>query len=543
MPLADIIFNRNQTGIGRPLPNNDHITGLLFYMADVDLPSGFSTVDRIKPIYSLNDAVNLGILNNFSDETKPTGGNYLVTATGSAGDIHTLTIDDVVLGSFAFVSGLVDDVATGLSAAINALTYQHGYTASASTANVVLTSPVGVGKTVTVLGKTLTGTADGTLTQFSGGKGSFLYVMHYHISEYFRIQPNGKLYLGIYTTPAVAYDGTGISLMQNFAGGALRQIGVFVNSEVITTGAITLTQAILTTLETGHMPLNAIMHVDCTGKTLSTLSDLSALSANRVSVVIGSDGNWHQLAYDNTKAYLIGDKVKHSNKVYICKSPTTGDGVFNTLKWTVLSYNIPAFTGYTISCLGTLLGTVSVSIVHENVGWAQKYNIASGNIMDVAAFVTGELYSAQSSSLLNTINNAHYIFVRHYIGITGTYFQDSWSAVSQTNDFAHLEMSRTMDKAVRNIRTTLLPDLKSPLYVDATTGKLSESTIAVFKNKADKQLEIMEIAGEISGGLTTINPDQSVLTTEKLTMGIKIVPVGSTNEIEINIGFALSLTQ
>jgi hypothetical protein len=51
----------------------------------------------------------------------------------------------------------------------------------------------------------------------------------------------------------------------------------------------------------------------------------------------------------------------------------------------------------------------------------------------------------------------------------------------------------------------------------------------------------MDIDGEISDYKVIINPLQDVLTTSKLSIAIKIVPVGVAREIEINIGFAVNV--
>ena len=40
----------------------------------------------------------------------------------------------------------------------------------------------------------------------------------------------------------------------------------------------------------------------------------------------------------------------------------------------------------------------------------------------------------------------------------------------------------------------------------------------------------------------TINPLQNVLSTGKLSIGVKIVPVGVARQIEINIGFAVKVS-
>ena len=540
MPLADVIFNRNQTGIGRPLPNNDYISSMIFYHDT--LPSGFSASDRIKPIYSLGDAENLGILDTFTDETKAsTGGTVLSTVAGTADDIEKIIFDGATLGSYTVITGdAVGDVATGLAAAVNALTVQHGWTATISTATVTLIPPTGYGAVSQgILSYTSSGTTGtATVVQLTGGVGSYQSVMHYHISEYFRLQPDGKLFLAIYAENT--YDGAEVQTVQEYAEGSIRQFAVFLSHETFATSHVTATQTVLDTLETNDMPCSAIIHVDFTGLALASLSDLSALTAERVSVVIGEDGNWHQVAYSNTKSYLIGDKISYANKTYICRSPSTGNAPFDTSKWSVISTNIAAISGFTISTLGTTLGAVSLASVHENIGWVQKFNLASGNILDVPAFVTGDLYKAVSDSLRSTLNDSHYIFIRSFIGIYGTFHQDSWTAIAITNDFAKIEASRVMDKAVRNIRTAMIPSIKAPIYVDSD-GKLSGSTIAIFKNKSDKELDTLATDLEISAGATTINPDQDVLTTEQIVLAVTIVPVGSANEIVINIGFKPNL--
>jgi hypothetical protein len=45
----DVIFNKGQGGLGRPLAGTDYISGLLFYTAA--LPSGFTATNRIKTVF------------------------------------------------------------------------------------------------------------------------------------------------------------------------------------------------------------------------------------------------------------------------------------------------------------------------------------------------------------------------------------------------------------------------------------------------------------------------------------------------------------
>ena len=87
----------------------------------------------------------------------------------------------------------------------------------------------------------------------------------------------------------------------------------------------------------------------------------------------------------------------------------------------------------------------------------------------------------------------------------------------------------------------MLPNLNSPLYV-TNAGLLTEDVIAKFKNDCSLALETMDIDGEISAFKVTINPLQNVLSTGKISIGVKIVPVGVARQIEINIGFAVKVS-
>ena len=61
MALNDITFIRGAGGLGRPLAGEDYISGLVFYLTNANLPSGFTTTDRIKQVFSIAEAEALGI--------------------------------------------------------------------------------------------------------------------------------------------------------------------------------------------------------------------------------------------------------------------------------------------------------------------------------------------------------------------------------------------------------------------------------------------------------------------------------------------------
>jgi hypothetical protein len=145
-----------------------------------------------------------------------------------------------------------------------------------------------------------------------------------------------------------------------------------------------------------------------------------------------------------------------------------------------------------------------------------------------------------SKTALDGLSDYGYIFLIKRPGYAGTFFNDAPTCISVTSDYAYIENNRTIDKAVRNVRSFMLPFVNSPLYVNED-GTLDENTISLFKNEASRGLESMEIDGELSAYSVTINPAQNVLSTGQLSIAIKLVPVGVAREIVLNIGFALNI--
>lgn len=504
MSLNDIIFVKGQGGLGRPLAGEDFISSLLFYTAS--LPSGFSSSNRIKLFGSVQDAVNAGIKNDYSDATAAAG-TYLITTAGATGDVIAITVaepNSVVKSICSYTKVTADSsialLGASIAAAINAGTLTHGYTASFLTATLTITAPKKFGiflNTGTPIVVTITGTIAGTLTQFTGGVASKQAVWYYHISEYFRLQPKGSLYVGFYAVPG-SYTFSEIQTIQTFAAGKVRQLGVYKDSAAFASGDLTTIQAVCTTLDGLHMPLSVLYGADISAVTdLTTLADLNALSANKASAVISQDAG--------------------------------GQGAF--LYTTV---------GKSITNLGALLGAVSFAAVSDDVAWPSKFNISNGVECDTIGFANGSLLSAISQGTLNTLDDRRYIFLIKYVGLAGSYFNDSHCAISVASDYAYIENNRVIDKAIRGVYASLIAQLNSPLTLNAN-GTLKDTTIAFFQNLAEVNLDQMIRDSELSARSVTINSTQNVLSTGNLIVAVALVPIGVARQITVNIGFTLSI--
>jgi hypothetical protein len=161
--------------------------------------------------------------------------------------------------------------------------------------------------------------------------------------------------------------------------------------------------------------------------------------------------------------------------------------------------------------------------------------------LDVPALCAGALASGVAASLVESLNGKGYIMLRKYVGATGSYWNDAFTAAPLTSDYAYLENTEVMDKACRGVYGALLPQVSGPAYVDPDTGKLATSTCKSLEALAEEPLAQMARDGELSGYAVGIDPAQNVLSESKLQVVIRLVPVGVLRELEVNIGFALSV--
>ena len=502
-----LTFVKGAGGLGRELPGEDHISAYLHYTS-ATLPTGFSSGSRIKLVYSVAEAEALGITDASLGATASTS-TFEVTNKGAVGDTMSFTCSTitgaqtgvpVVLASYTQVTADVTSLTTAaarLSAEINLGTATHGFTASPSTATVTITAPKNQGvflNTGSPYVATIVGTLAGTLVQnVVTGVMSTIDIMHYNISEYFRMQPKGVLYIGIY---AVTTDFAEVSTMQNYSQGVIRQMGVYTH-ETFATGDVTKLQTQATAMEAVYKPLEILYLGNFSAVSdLTTLSQLHALTAQNVSPCFGQDG------------------------------AETG-------------YHLWKATAKSIGCLGTTLGTVSLAKVNESIAWIGKFNIADGEF-ETLAFANGTALNTLTDGQINAVDDKGYIFLKKHVGLDGSYFDNPYTAVAVISDYSRINFNRTINKAIRSLRTYILPTLASPLLVN-TDGTLTEDVIAYYETLGQRALDIMVRNGELSGFTITINPAQNVISTSTLTIAVALLLVPSADVIVVNIGFATSL--
>ena len=324
-------------------------------------------------------------------------------------------------------------------------------------------------------------------------------VMHYQLSEVFRINNGITLYVGIFTKPA-AHTFAELATVQNYADGAICQFGIWDGLTELTKENVTLLQSQADALDLNNAPVSVGYAPSLKGGYQALPTDIAG-AAPRVSVIIAQPGGTN-----DTGALLFAEATNKTTK-------------------------------NAVSCIGVWLGHVSAAAVHESISWVKKF--PSG--ISLPAFSDGTLVRSVDKAWLEKLDTARYLFLTPIVGVSGSYWNDSHNMDAAISDYNAIELVRTMDKACRGIRTYLTPELGGNVYIDANTGKLQSYTVAYLETVANKALEDMEKAGELSGYEAKIDPEQDVLSTSTVEVVIKNVPVGVIRKMKVKIGYVKSL--
>src|SRR5690554_133089 len=315
-------------------------------------------------------------------------------------------------------------------------------------------------------------------------------LVYEHIKEFFRVNPDGVLHL-LLKAQATTYKELTEELptLTDAADGDINQAAIAYNPSIAVTDTTELLAAIAEaeiqakTLYNGHKPILVVL--EGKGFDITNPDDFRALNAENVAVMVGQDYSVAQV--DDTYA-----------------------------------------------AVGTALGAISRAGVHVGIDYVSDFNMLGGSLS--IASISNTKLSALSVSQLNTANDNGAIFFRKHVGIAGIYFNDTHTCTAVTEDYAYIENNRTVNKATRIVRATLLPDLGSPVAVDPNSGELDATFVMAMKAKVDKAIT-EQMPGELSGFTFYIDPAQDVLATSSIDTQLSLIPLGKAREINVDIGF------
>lgn len=352
-------------------------------------------------------------------------------------------------------------------------------------------------------------------------------LIYHHISEFFRLQPNGTLYLTILdqseTATTITDGASGISKLEKFiksevANREIKYIGLALNRQAEYTptytagldddihSAIVKAQAVFTKLLTENvivdgLAIGAIIETDVT---VTNLQDIRTLASENITVVIAQDPK---------------TKEMHSAN---CAN------------------------------VGTVLGALAVRMVQESLGsidirkkpdkrlGEENYTLTD-NAQEL--WLSANLSDGRSinDSLTDTdiqnLTDKGYVFAASYEGYAGIYFNDSPTCTEISDDYAYIEANRTWGKAARIVIKTLTPKIKSDVDIDKTTGYIDSTIIDDWTQTVLTKVGQMLKDEEVSGIDFYIDPAQDVFSGNPIATQLTITPKSIARTISATIGF------
>jgi len=324
-------------------------------------------------------------------------------------------------------------------------------------------------------------------------------VDHYHVSEFFRINPSGSLWIGYFNVPAGAYDFAEVTTMQrDFAKGEIRMFGIYTPLVVFANTAVATLQTQLDLLNGDNTPATGYLCQDIQGVAdLSTLADLRTETSDDVRVIIAEDNA-------GTAATLAASK------------------------------------SYSITAMGSILGALSGAPVNQSPANPENYNL-SGAEMTVPGYANGQSYREVGETASGALKDKAYTIVRDYLpGLSGTYVERIPATNAASSDFAFDENRRVVQKVQRLMVAAYTPKLNSVITLNED-GQLSDFAVSALQDIGQTQIEAMQALGEISAGETLIDPSQDILSTSELVISVNVVPTGTAEFITININLTPNL--
>lgn len=339
-------------------------------------------------------------------------------------------------------------------------------------------------------------------------------LVHHHVSEFFRMAPEGTLYFLPLAKNATIANAVTATLPVLKANPEIKGVGLFGFAEATLATAITTANTLQSTLvnevKKSGVLLDCVLMESGTGgaTALNAYPDLSTATAENVSVIIGQD------------PAIANLETEYKN----------------------------------YSAIGTALGSLAVRKISENLGSTSIENkpndkkssvfysltdAATGMFTDASLATNGQKVSELSNEQLKDLVDKGYILIASYVGASGMYFSGSSTCTSKTSKYSTIENNAVWNGAARLIREALAPYIKGKVKKDPATGYIRSTTIAHWERVATKAcIERLEAENEISGGEIYISPKQKPNADNPVKISVTVVSDEIVHSFEVDLSLS-----
>lgn len=197
--------------------------------------------------------------------------------------------------------------------------------------------------------------------------------------------------------------------------------------------------------------------------------------------------------------------------------------------------------GYAGVVLGGTLndGSASVGLA---LGRAAKYRahvkmgkVENGPLSINTVYIGDKLLKDVTN--LATLHGAGFISFMTHPNKAGFFF--GIDRMCSTDDFKLLVYGRVVDKAAIIAAAVYTEQIEGEIEVDAA-GKIATHVVSDLEARIEQQIDVA-MGAQISGVKAIINPDQNIISTSKLTVKLRVQPLGYSSFIDVEIGLTATL--
>lgn len=286
----------------------------------------------------------------------------------------------------------------------------------------------------------------------------------------------------------------GVTSLQNLSNGACRAIGVVtpIASADLDTDVDALNDAAEDLVDDLYAPVLVVAGTPAPS-TIGSAENLTLLDSNRVAVVCGNE-----VTGDATTDALLDDA----------------------------------------GAVGLLLGRIAHNAVQTSVARVSDGAIKARNM----ALGASPINNANAA----TLHGKGYITPRTWTGKAGFYWSGDALATATTDDYGMIPRRRTIDKAFRIAYKTLVEEVGMEIPV-SSTGGIPNGTAKAIEAMVETAIEQgMTNQGNLGtdpdddtdkGVITSVDPDQNVVATNKIEVSLRVKPYGYAYYIDVNLSF------
>jgi hypothetical protein len=191
-----------------------------------------------------------------------------------------------------------------------------------------------------------------------------------------------------------------------------------------------------------------------------------------------------------------------------------------------------------------LTSSITGRITKRAAAWAAVARAMSVPIsQDLGAVEDGPLPGVRSLSrderVTPGLDAKHFITLRTFLGISGAYVTSGRCMAPVGSDYVLLQNGFVMDAACRTARTTLLPFLNSKVRVDGEKGTILEVDARTIEATVEAALNATLVAKNHASAVSVkVSRTENILSTQRLPVTIRVVPLGYARAIAVDIGFS-----